>query len=47
MSMKDAFKNMTRNSERMGRFGGARKEGSGMTMMGNKVPKQHYGGGRT
>lgn len=46
MSMKDAFKNMTRNSERMGRFGGARKEGSGMTMMGNKVPKQRYGGGR-
>ena len=41
--MKDAFRNMTRNSERMGRFGGARKEGSGMTMMGNKVPKQRYG----
>jgi hypothetical protein len=43
MSMKDAFRNMTRNSERMGRFGGSRKEGSGMTMMGNKVPKQRYG----
>jgi hypothetical protein len=43
MSMKNAFKNMTNNASRMGRFGGARKEGSGMTMMGNKIPKQRYG----
>lgn len=44
MSMKDAFKNMTNNASRMGRFGGAKKEGSGITMMGNKVPKERYGG---
>jgi len=44
MSMKDAFKNMTSNAARMATPFGARKEGSGMTMMGNKVPKERYGG---
>jgi hypothetical protein len=44
MLMKDAFKNMTNNASRMSRFGSAKKEGSGMTMMGNKVPKERYGG---
>ncbi len=42
MSMKNAYKNMTRNAERMGRFG-YKKEGSGITMMGNKLPKERYG----
>jgi hypothetical protein len=46
MSMKDAFRNMSNNAERMGRFGGAKREGGneGITMMGNRVPKQKYGG---
>lgn len=43
MSMKDIFKNMTNNASRMSRPMGARKEG-GMTMMGNKVPKERYNG---
>ena len=44
MSMKDAFKNMTNNASRMATPFRANKEGSGMTMMGNKVPKERYGG---
>jgi hypothetical protein len=42
--MKNVFKNITNNVSRIGRFGGAKKEGSGITMMGNKVPKERYGG---
>jgi superfamily II DNA/RNA helicase len=44
MSMKDVFKNITNTVSRIGRFGGAKKEGSVMTMMGNKVPKERYRG---
>ena len=44
MSAKDAFRNMTSNAARMATPFRARKEGSGMTMMGNKIPKEKYNG---
>jgi hypothetical protein len=44
MGMKDAFKRMTDNAQRIGQSGITRGGDTKVTMFGNKVPKQRYGG---